>query len=117
DFLIIYFVSLVLSDVSSVIKHKDNPSYRSVGASGAIAGVLFSFILYAPTSTIMIFPIPFPIPSPIFGLLYLAYSFFAARKQADMINHEAHFWGAVSGMAVTVILEPRVLAHFFNSVF
>ncbi|MGA2298668.1 MAG: rhomboid family intramembrane serine protease [FCB group bacterium] len=116
-FVIIYFISLILSNVSTVIKHRNDFGYRAVGASGAISGVLFSYILFEPTSKIMVFFIPIGIPAPIFALLYLAYCFFAAKKAADSINHEAHLWGALAGLILTIILIPDILPYFIHKVF
>lgn len=113
-FLILYIFSMVLADITTILKHRDHRGYSSLGASGAVAGVLFSFILLFPYAELMIFPIPFPIPSPIFAILYLAYCYYAGRKAVDMINHEAHFWGALAGLILTTIMAPEALVAFFD---
>lgn len=115
-FLILYLGSMILSDISTIVKHKDNPGYNSVGASGAISGVLFSYILFSPYSKLILFPIPIPIPAVLFAVLYLVYSQYAAKKGADGINHEAHFWGALAGVIITIIIEPRSISIFLNSI-
>jgi len=111
---ILYFVSLILSDIPSVLKHKNDMWYNSLGASGAISGVLFSFILFLPFSSMYIFPIPFPIWSIVFGPLYLVYCVYASRQSRDNINHDAHFFGAVSGLILTVLLVPGIIPNFLN---
>jgi len=116
-FAIIYLGSMILSDISTVIKHRNNPDYNSVGASGAVSGVLFATILYNPSSSIMIFPIPIPIPAVIFALMYLAYSHFSSKRGGDHINHEAHLWGALAGVILTIILEPGIVPAFIAAVF
>jgi membrane associated rhomboid family serine protease len=116
-FLIIYFGSMILADISSILKNKNNPNYASLGASGAIAGVMFGFILFNPTATLSLLILPIPIPAPIFAVLYLAYSYFSGRKQFDNVNHEAHLWGAVAGLILTIILEPRAVPYFIDQVF
>jgi membrane associated rhomboid family serine protease len=108
---------MVLADLSTIFKNRDNPGYYSLGASGAVAGVIFSSILFFPESKIAILIIPIGIPAPIFGILYLAYCYYAAKKSHDMINHEAHFWGALTGILVSILLYPDVVAYFFNSIF
>ena len=113
-FLILYIFSMVLADITTILKHRDHRGYSSLGASGAVAGVLFSFILLFPYAELMIFLIPFPIPSPIFAILYLAYCYYAGRKAVDMINHEAHFWGALAGLILTTIMAPEALVAFFD---
>lgn len=117
SFLIIYFASLILSDISTIIKNKNNQGYRAVGASGAIAGILFSYILFDPTSKMMMFPFPIGIPSTIFALLYLAFCYFASKRSMDEINHEAHLWGALTGLIVTIILIPQSIEYFIEKVF
>lgn len=117
NFLILYLGSMILSDISTIVKHKNNPDYNSVGASGAISGVLFSYILFSPFSKLILFPIPIPIPAVIFAVLYLVYSQYMAKKGGDMINHQAHFWGALAGIIITIILEPRSIGIFIDTVF
>ncbi len=115
NFLLIYFLSMILSSIPTVIKHKDNHEYGSVGASGAISGILFSFILLSPSSGIMIFPLPIPMPAWFFGILYLLWSYFAAKRAKDNINHDAHFYGALTGIVMMLMLYPGVIKHFIAS--
>jgi membrane associated rhomboid family serine protease len=117
NFFIIYFVSLVVSDISTVFKNKNNPEYYALGASGAVSAVIFASILVYPGSQIGIMFIPFGIPAPLFGILYLVYCYYASKRSGDLINHEAHFWGAVSGLILMVLLVPGVVPYFINSVF
>jgi membrane associated rhomboid family serine protease len=112
QFGMVYFVSLVLSDIPSVMKHKNDMWYNSLGASGAISGVLFSYILFQPFSSMMIFPIPIPIWAIIFGPLYLMYCVYASKQARDHINHDAHFFGALTGMIVTILIVPGVIPGF-----
>lgn len=117
DFLIIYLGSLVISSLPTVIKEKDNANYKSIGASGAISGVLFGYILFAPLSKIYIFLIPIGIPAVLFAVLYLGFSYYAAKKDIGNINHEAHFWGALAGVLLTMLLAPQVLSIFYQELF
>lgn len=112
QFALLYFVSMVLADIPSVMKHKDDFRYNSLGASGAISAVLFSFILFYPLSKLMIFPIPFGIPAIIFGVLYLLYCYFMSKQSRDNINHDAHFFGALAGIIFTILLSPGIIPHF-----
>ena len=113
NFLIIYLVSMLSGNIFTVFKKKNDENYASVGASGAVAGILFSFIMISPFSSIMIFPIPFGIPAWIFGILYLTWTYFAAKKSFDRINHTAHFFGAVAGVILPFVLFPG-LVKFLN---
>ncbi len=115
QFGVLYMLGLVLSDLPTVFKHKDNYHYHSLGASGAVCAVLFSFILFSPFTTLLIIPIPFPIPAIIYGVLFLIYTSYAGRKANDGINHQAHFYGAIAGVFITIILYPQVLQFFVSS--
>ncbi len=115
-FIIIYFGSMALSTVSSIIKHKNDYGYRSLGASGAVAGAIFAAILFIPAQSICLYFV-FCIPAPLFAVLYLVYCVWAAKKGGDYINHEAHFWGALAGLIITILLVPEVVPYFFSEIF
>lgn len=116
NFGILYFVSMVAADIPSVLKHKNDIWYNSLGASGAISAVLFSCILFFPFSTMYIFPIPFEIWAIVFGPLYLVYCVYAAKQARDHINHDAHFFGALAGLILTVLLVPGVIPGFIAQI-
>jgi len=113
---VVYFVGLVLSDIPSVIKHKNDFHYHSLGASGAISAVLFSYILFYPLSTLMIFPLPIPIWAALFGILYLIYSYYMSKSSRDNINHDAHLFGAITGIVITILLVPGIVPHFIATI-
>ncbi|UYZ65232.1 rhomboid family intramembrane serine protease [Hymenobacter weizhouensis] len=115
-FLLLYLGGIILSDIPTYLRHRDDPGYRSLGASGGVASVLFAAILFNPTGGILIFPIPFEIPGFIFGLLYLAYSYYMGQRRGDNINHDAHFYGALYGIVLTLILIPRVGPLFWEQI-
>ncbi|NRF38577.1 rhomboid family intramembrane serine protease [Pedobacter foliorum] len=116
QFGVVYFMGLILSDIPSVIKHKNDMWYNSLGASGAISAVLFSYILFQPFTSMMIFPLPIPIWAIIFGPLYLVYCVYASRHSRDHINHDAHFFGALAGLIVTVLIVPGTIPHFLSQI-
>jgi membrane associated rhomboid family serine protease len=98
-----YLSALFVSLYPTYLKHKNNYQYRSLGASGAVSAVLFAGLLLAPGTAVMIFFIPIPIPGFIFAPLYLILSVIMERKGGDNINHSAHIWGAVYGLAFTIV--------------
>ncbi|HSD74143.1 MAG TPA: rhomboid family intramembrane serine protease [Steroidobacteraceae bacterium] len=106
-FLALYLLGLVLSDLGTYFKHRDNPDYASLGASGAISAVLFAAIVYFPQQSLYILPLPVPIPAPLFAVAYLAYTYYSARHPRGRINHDAHLGGALTGLAFVAITEPR----------
>jgi membrane associated rhomboid family serine protease len=106
-FAALYFIGLLASNAGTYFKQRTNPDYACLGASGAILAVLFASIVYFPRNSIMMLPIPIPIPAPLFAICYLAYTFYAARHARGRINHDAHFDGAIAGMAFVAVTDPE----------
>ncbi len=115
-FLILYFFGLILSDIPTIIKNRNNPSYYSLGASGAISAVLFCWIIYNPTSHINIMLFPFGIPAFVFGPLYLIYCTYAGNRGWGNINHDAHFYGAVTGIIFAFLLNHEEAMQLFPKI-
>ncbi len=119
-FLLLYLGGIIVSDLPTYFKHRDDRGYRSLGASGGVASVLFASILLFPVSGrgggIIIFPLPIPIQPFLFGFLYLAYSYYMGRRRGDNINHDAHFYGALYGVLLIIALVPGVLPNFVQQV-
>src|ERR1051326_8640273 len=70
-FLLIYFASLLGGNLFALWVHKNNGDYSSVGASGAVNGVVFSMIALFPNMGIGFFFIPASIPAWVFGIAYM----------------------------------------------
>lgn len=113
-FIALYFLGLILSSACSLGKARSNPAYATLGASGAISAVLFAYVIYFPFSTLIIFPIPVPIPAFLFAVLYVGYSWWAGKNRRDNINHDAHLCGAVTGIVFVVLTDPGVLGRMFQ---
>jgi membrane associated rhomboid family serine protease len=114
QFGLLYILSLILSDLPSIQKHKQDIWYNSLGASGAISAVIFSYIMYDPLASLGIIFIPIPIPAWIFGLLYLVYCHYASKHARDNVNHDAHLFGALSGILITIALNPHIVHNFIT---
>lgn len=112
-FVLMYLSSIVAANASTYYKQKNNVYYRSLGASGAVSAVVFASILFQPLNKIYLYGI-IGIPGIIAGVLYLVYSQYAAQKQNDQINHEAHFYGAVYGVVYTIVFKPQVVLFFIE---
>ena len=108
SFVLVYFGSLVFGSLLTMVFHGNDYSYRAVGASGAVTGVLYSAILMYPDMTIGIFGI-IPMPAYIFGILYLLYSIYGMKSRTDNIGHTAHFGGAIGGYVITLLKMPSLL--------
>jgi membrane associated rhomboid family serine protease len=106
-FVVLYAAGLLLSQYGTYRKHRNNPDYATLGASGAVSAVMFAYIVYSPTSKLMMIFLPVPIPAPVFGIAYLAYSIWSARNSRDRINHDAHLGGALTGLAFVALFDPQ----------
>lgn len=107
-FILVYMGSLIFGNLLTYVFNKNNYSYRAVGASGAVTGVLYSAILLQPDMMLGLFFV-IPIPAYLFGILYLLYSIYGMKSQNDNIGHSAHFGGAVGGYVITLIEQPQLL--------
>ena len=107
-FVLVYLGSLIFGNLLTLLFNKNNYSYRAVGASGAVTGVLYSAILLQPDMNLYLFFIPIPIPAYIFGIGYLLYSIYGMKTKRDNIGHTAHFGGAIGGYLITLAKEPHL---------
>ncbi|MCH8558352.1 MAG: rhomboid family intramembrane serine protease [Balneolia bacterium] len=113
-FIGLYLAGLILANIPSLFRHRDNPKFASLGASGAVGAVLFAFIYFFPMEPIYLFFIPIGIPAIVFGAVFIGYSFWAHKKASDKINHEAHIAGAVTGLLYVMIIVPRGIDHLLT---
>ncbi|REJ80349.1 MAG: rhomboid family intramembrane serine protease [Bacteroidetes bacterium] len=115
-FLILYFGGLMCSILPTYKKHRENPHYNALGASGAVSSVVFAFILFNPLQELCLYGI-LCLPGIIFGAIYLFYCYYMGKKGGDNINHDAHMWGAIYGFVFTILLKPELFIQFFNQIF
>jgi len=108
-FLLLYVTGLLVSDLGTVYRRRNDPDYASLGASGAILAVLFASVLYFPLQSIFVMFVPVPIPAWLFAVGYLAYSLYASRFARDHVNHDAHLGGALAGIVFVLLSDPSVL--------
>lgn len=104
-FLVLYLLGALFATLIPYIRQQDNPSYRSLGASGAVSAVIFASIIWNPGFDIYIMFIPFGIPAYLFGPLYLLYEYYADKRGNSNIAHDAHIGGALFGIAYVLIIN------------
>ena len=107
SFILVYFGSLIFGSLLTMMFHKNDYSYRAVGASGAVTGVLYSAILLEPNSNVDLYFF-IRMPAYVFGIAYLLYSIYGMKAKNDNIGHTAHFGGAVGGYLITLIKYPSL---------
>ena len=113
---VLYFIGLVVSEAGTYFKHRNDPRYASLGASGAISAVLFANILYFPGQSLFIFPLPVPIPGPLFAVGYVAYSWYSSRHARGNINHDAYLGGALFGLLFVLLTDPAAYGSFVRAI-
>jgi membrane associated rhomboid family serine protease len=115
--LTVYAASGLAATLLIFLLRRNNPDYRVLGASGCVTGVLFAAIVLVPDMRISLMILPFfPIPAPVFALLYVAYTSFLLDKGVGNVSHEAHIGGAVAGFVVAGLLSPYHFAPLLERV-
>ncbi len=112
-FIALYLLGIIVSDIPTVLKHRNNKHYNSLGASGAVSAVVFACILFLPLRDICIYGI-LCFPGVILGVAYLGYSFYSSKKSKDGINHDAHLYGALFGIIYCLVFYPDSLRIFME---
>jgi len=113
SYLVLYFAALIISDLPGYLKHKDDPNYRSLGASGAVSAVVFAAIVFDPWSSIYLYG-AIKISAALYAVLFILYCVYMGRKNHDNINHDAHLWGAVFGLIFTLGLIAALQPSLFS---
>jgi membrane associated rhomboid family serine protease len=115
-FLFIYTASLVGGNLLSLFIHRHHADYSSVGASGAVCGVMFASVALFPDARIGIFLIPISFPAWIYALIYVLISIYGIRSKKINIGHEAHLGGALIGMILALVLHPGALVENYGKI-
>jgi membrane associated rhomboid family serine protease len=114
-FVILYLLGLVIASLGTVYKHRNNPEYASLGASGAILAVVFANIVYYPKSTVFLFFVP--MPAVVFAFGYLAYTWWASTQSRGRINHDAHLDGALTGLIFVGLTDFQAWSRALHQIF
>ena len=113
-FAALYAAGVLASAAGTWLQHREEPRYRTLGASGAILAVLFASIVYHPKSSLYLLPLPVPIPAPVFAVGYLAYTVFAAQRGRGSVNHDAHLSGALVGLAFVALTDAPAFVRAWH---
>jgi membrane associated rhomboid family serine protease len=106
-------MAIVVASLTSLFRHKDDPWYNAVGASGAVSAMLFFFIFFNPWELLYFYGI-LPVPGIVMGVIYLIYSHYMSRKEDDNVNHDAHIAGAVFGFVFPLFIDFSLIHYFFE---
>ncbi len=114
-FVLLYASAAVVACIPGYRRHRHDPGYRAVGASGAVSAVLFAHILIMPNAEVGLFLLPFGMPAAVFGALYLIYEGTMHRRGGDNVAHDAHLMGALHGVLFVAVLRPSLVPAFFGA--
>ncbi len=116
-FILLYVGGLAMSSLYSYERNKENMYYNALGASGAVSAVIFAFIMLAPNAQMGLLFIPFlKIPAYIFGFVYIGFEYYLSKRGNTGIAHDAHLWGAVYGIVLTIVLKPSIASSFIDQI-
>jgi membrane associated rhomboid family serine protease len=114
-FVLLYLLGVIVSDIPTLLKHRNNPGYNSLGASGAVSAVIFACIVFDPLMNLYLY-FAIPIKGFIFAALYLVYSYISSKRSTDGINHDAHLYGALFGVLFCIVLYPDSIRIFIEQI-
>ncbi|MCX6153630.1 MAG: rhomboid family intramembrane serine protease [Candidatus Kapabacteria bacterium] len=89
----------------------------TIGASGAIYGILAAFGMNFPNRKIMMFPIFIPIPAKIFVIIFGAMELINGLGSSDGVAHFAHLGGAAIGVLLVLFGDKWGIYSFFDKIF
>ncbi|MBL6751431.1 MAG: rhomboid family intramembrane serine protease [Nevskia sp.] len=112
-FLWLYFSSLLAASAAQVattwLLHQHVPT---LGASGAVFGVLAAFAMLYPRRIIILLIPPIPLPAPLFVFLYALFELFAGVTGTQAgVAHFAHLGGLAGGIFTVRHWRRRLRRH------
>ena len=111
-YLLFYLLAIVFANIGSYVRHMNDPSFSSIGASGVTSALVIIYCFFDPWQ-MFIFP---PVPAVIFAVLYIGYSHWASYQGKDNIDHQGHLWGAIFGLAFVIMFDKPLLNHFLSEI-
>lgn len=114
--LLVYVASAAGATLLTLAVHRTDPTYRALGASGAVSGVLFAAIVLEPDMSLYVSFVPVPVPAPLYAAAYVGVSIWAAHRRLGNVGHEAHLGGAVAGFLLAGRLSPDGFAPLLERV-
>jgi membrane associated rhomboid family serine protease len=114
-YVLLYCLAIIVSDLPTYFKERNNPSYNSLGASGGVSAIIFVSIFLRPLEKIYLY-FAVPVPGFILGALYIGYSWYQGKQSKDSINHDAHLYGALFGLLFCVVMYPASITNFINQI-
>ncbi|WP_323758499.1 rhomboid family intramembrane serine protease [Roseivirga sp.] len=115
-YILLFITAVIVANIPTTIKHKNNYNYNSLGASGGVSALVMAFILFDPIRDLCLYAI-ICLPGYILGGLFIVYSIIMSKRNSDNINHDAHLFGAIYGVIFTLLLRPSTFSYFIEAIF
>ena len=115
-YILLFITAVIVANIPTTIKHKNNYNYNSLGASGGVSALVMAFILFDPIRDLCLYAI-ICLPGYILGGLFIVYSIIMSKRNTDNINHDAHLFGAIYGVIFTFLLRPSTFSYFIEAIF
>ncbi len=112
-FVLLYLLAIVAANIFTYFKHKENHTFASLGASGAVSAVLFAHVIFDPWGCLYLYFF-IPLNGIIAAVLYIVYSQWASKNRRDHVDHDAHLWGAIFGVVFTLAMSPKIFNIFIS---
>lgn len=111
-FLIFYFACGLTAGLAQMLLVTNSVS---IGASGAIMGLLAAYAYYFPDSEFFFFPIPFPIKAKYFVFIVAGVDLLSGLHpgKLDDVGHYAHLGGLVMGFILVIIWNKTNKKTFY----
>jgi membrane associated rhomboid family serine protease len=114
-YILFYVAAVIAANLPTYMKNRDNYTYTGIGASGAIAALLFACILFIPMAELRVF-FAIPIKAWLFAILYIAYETYADKNINDGVAHDVHLSGALFGILFVGAFNFERLLSFIETV-
>lgn len=115
-YVFLFLSAIIVANIPTTLKQRNNPNYNSLGASGGVAALVLAFILFDPLRNLCLY-FAICLPGYILGALFIVYSIYMSKRNSDNINHDAHLYGALYGLLFTLVIRPSTISTFIEAIF
>lgn len=108
---VIYISSSLAGSLTVTFLNRKDFSYSSAGASGSVLGCMFSYTILQPEVIAFYLPLLGGVKNKFDALIFIVgLIYYKIKSRNTMINHELHFFGALGGIIMTLILFSRLIS-------
>ncbi len=101
-FILFYIFAAIVSDLLSVLPHRNNSEYSTLGASGAVVGVIALASIIDFKLDLIVYGVT--MPGWAYLIAYIAISTVLNHRSRGNVNHLAHISGAMLGVILGLLI-------------